>query len=54
MSQGRLNFLAWESGQMVMLLTGQYGETRSWRIKIMNLSGYIEYEALAVHLGVDL
>lgn len=45
------DFLAWESGQMVMLYTGQYEEIRNLRIEIRSFS---EYEALAVHLGVDL
>lgn len=54
MSQGRLNVLAWESGQMVMLFTGQYGKMRNLRVKIMSLSGYAEFEALVVHLRVDI
>lgn len=41
------DFLAWESGQMVMLYTGQYEEIRNLRID----KSFSEYEALAVHLG---
>lgn len=36
---------------MVMLYTGQYEEIRNLRIEVRSFS---EYDALAVHLGVDL
>ena len=46
------DFLAWESEQMVMLYQyGQYEKIRNLRTEIRSLS---EYEAFAVHLGVDL
>lgn len=54
MSQERLSFLAWETGKMMILFTGQYGKMKNVRIKIMSLFGYTELEVSAVHLRVDV
>lgn len=39
---------------MVMLFTRKYRKMRNLRIKIMSCCGYIEFEVLAVYLGVDV